>query len=244
MIFLWQPPETQTLPKPLSVLYPIHDTAYNAAYLAPVLAYGGGLVDSFSYWTFCDVFEEQDVPTAFFHGGFGLLTHRQIRKPTYHLYSFMAQLGRQILARGEDHLVTRHDDGRIAILAWQPLRGTADGGYDAASAEHRLELRLPEGLGSAAVIRRRVNEQVGNAWTAWRNLGRPKWPDAHTLDLLEEASRPPVECSCLPADGGGVSLTLSLDLHEVTLVELVPVKAETHEGVDDRRLLGHEVDGI
>lgn len=55
---------------------PMHDTAYNAAYLAPVLAAGGDLVDSFSYWTFCDVFEELDVPTSFFHGGFGLLTHR------------------------------------------------------------------------------------------------------------------------------------------------------------------------
>ena len=57
---------------------PIHDTACNAAYLAPVLAGGGDLVDSFSYWTFSDVFEEAGVPTSLFHGGFGLLTHRQI----------------------------------------------------------------------------------------------------------------------------------------------------------------------
>ena len=73
---------------------PVHDTAWNAAYLAPVLAGGGDLVDSFSYWTFCDVFEEADIPTSLFHGGFGLLTHRQLRKPTYHLYAFMARMGR------------------------------------------------------------------------------------------------------------------------------------------------------
>ena len=48
---------------------PVHDTAWNAAYLAPVLAGGGDLVDSFSYWTFCDVFEEADIPTSLFHGG-------------------------------------------------------------------------------------------------------------------------------------------------------------------------------
>ena len=68
---------------------------------------GGDLVDSFSYWTFSDVFEEVGMPTALFHGGFGLLTHRQVKKPTYHLYAFMARMGDQILARGEDHLVTR-----------------------------------------------------------------------------------------------------------------------------------------
>jgi xylan 1,4-beta-xylosidase len=86
---------------------PVHDTAFHAAYLAPVLAAGGDLVDSFSYWTFCDMFEEVGVPVALFHGGFGLLTHRQIKKPTYHLYAFMARMGDEVLARGADHLVTR-----------------------------------------------------------------------------------------------------------------------------------------
>lgn len=100
---------------------PIHDTAFHAAYLAPVLAAGGDLVDSFAYWTFSDMFEETGVPTALFHGGFGLLTHRQLKKPTYHLYAFMARLGDEVLARGADHLVTRHPDGRVAVLAWAPV---------------------------------------------------------------------------------------------------------------------------
>lgn len=90
-----------------------------------MLATGGDLVDSFSYWTFSDVFEEVGVPTALFHGGFGLLTHRQIKKPTYHLYAFMARLGGDVLARGDDHLVTRHRDGRIAVLAWAPWTSQA-----------------------------------------------------------------------------------------------------------------------
>lgn len=66
------------------------------------------------------MFEEVGIPTAPFHGGFGLLTHRQVKKPTYHLYTFMAEMGEQMLARGEDHLVTRHGDGRVTVLAWAP----------------------------------------------------------------------------------------------------------------------------
>jgi xylan 1,4-beta-xylosidase len=92
---------------------PVHDTALHAAYLAPVVAAEGDLVDSFSYWTFCDVFEEVGVPTALFHGGFGLLTHRQVKKPTYHLYAFMARMGRQILARG--HLSLPVVAGRVEL---------------------------------------------------------------------------------------------------------------------------------
>ncbi|MDR2973636.1 MAG: hypothetical protein LBV00_02820 [Propionibacteriaceae bacterium] len=220
---------------------PLHDTAYNAAYLAPVLARGGDLADSFSYWTFCDVFEEANVPTSIFHGGFGLLTHRQIRKPTYHLYHFMAQMGRDVLAQGEDHLVTRHGDGRVTMLAWQPLTGTDGGAYGSADFEHRLSIEVSCGDGAMTMVRRRVNEHMGNAWTAWRELGRPMSPDRHTLDLLEEASHPVVEHASYIAENGCLRLDLSLDQHEVTLVELIPMSPATHEGLDDGRLLGQHV---
>ncbi len=218
---------------------PIHDTAYNAAYLAPVLAGGGDLVDSFSYWTFCDVFEEQNVPTSLFHGGFGLLTHRQIRKPTFHLYAFMAQMGPEILARGEDHLVTRHPDGRITLLVWQPVGGSDEGVYGGADFERRITVEVPH-QGRMTMVRRRVNEHMGNAWTAWRELGRPMSPSLHTLDLLEEASRPVVEHASYLGEGGWIRLELSLDQHEVSLIELIPVVPQVHEGLDDGRLLGNE----
>jgi len=217
---------------------PIHDTAYNAAYLAPVLARGGEVVDSFSYWTFCDVFEEENVPTSVFHGGFGLLTHRQIRKPTYHLYAFMAEMGPHVLAQGDDHLVTRHDDGRVTVLAWQPLGGTAEGVYGEAPFEHRISLTMPAGDGPVAMVRRRVNEHLGNAWTAWRELGRPMSPTSRQMALLEEASWPGVEHASYFAEDGSLRLELTLDQHEVTLIELIPVVPEVHEGLDDGRLLG------
>ena len=221
---------------------PIHDTAYNAAYLAPVLAGGGDVVDSFSYWTFADVFEEVGVPTSFFHGGFGLLTHRGIPKPTFHLYAFMALAGRQVLARGVDHLVTRHDDGRIAILAWQPVGGSDDGPYGCAPAHHELSLDLPTGRAAGetvAVVRRSVDEDRGNAWTAWRDLGRPDQPSLHQLDLLRDAAVPALSHRSLTVgDGGRVRLELNLSRHEITLIEVLPAIATEHPGLDDSRLLG------
>jgi xylan 1,4-beta-xylosidase len=219
---------------------PTHDTAYNAAYLAPVLAGGGELADSFSYWTFCDVFEETNTPTSFFHGGFGLLTHRQVAKPTFHLYAFMARMGAQVLARGEDHLVCVDDTGRVTVLAWQPV-----GGSDAPAAAERHEVHLslpvgapgPDGAG-VFVLRERVNETDGNAFAAWRELGRPMSPDARQLDVLRRCEAPAVEHSRLTSVDGRVDLRLDLSRHEVTFVELTPVRETRHEGLDDRRLLG------
>jgi xylan 1,4-beta-xylosidase len=216
---------------------PVHDTAFHAAYLAPVLAAGGDLVDSFSYWTFSDVFEETGVPTSLFHGGFGLLTHRQVKKPTYHLYAFMARMGEEVLARGDDHLVTRHADGRVAVLAWAPVDVT---GRDPVSG-HALRLSVPlasQGSASAYLARSSVSEESGNAWSAWCAMGRPASPTSRQVDALYEAAEPARRHADLPIVGGRVDLALTLGRHEVTLVELTAVHDEIPPWWDGRRLLG------
>ncbi|MEO3747678.1 xylan 1,4-beta-xylosidase [Plantactinospora sp. B5E13] len=234
---------------------PIHDTAFHAAYLAPVLAAGGDLVDSFSYWTFSDMFEEVGIPTALFHGGFGLLTHRQVKKPTYHLYAFMARLGDEILARGSDHLVTRDRDGRVTVLAWAPVDVTGRDPVD----RHELRLSIPVGpavadpagsldggsdpaRGWAFVQRHTVDEEQGNAWTAWAELGRPRSPRPRQLDALREAAEPGRRHHRLPVVAGRVDLDLTLTRHEVTLVEITPVVDETPSWWDERRLFGMSAD--
>ncbi|MEV4116213.1 hypothetical protein [Nonomuraea sp. NPDC049695] len=214
---------------------PVHDTAFHAAYLAPVLAAGGELADSFSYWTFSDMFEEQGVPTSIFHGGFGLLTHRQIKKPTYHLYAFMARMGDQLLARGDDHLVTRDSTGRVTVLAWAPVDVTGAPAVDG----HTVRLSVPVGdVVSAFELRSSVSEEKGNAWAAWCEMGRPRSPRPREIDVLREAAEPVRSHRSLPVAGGYADLDLTLGRHEVTLVELTPVVDETPPWWDDRRLLG------
>ncbi|MFJ2903834.1 xylan 1,4-beta-xylosidase [Streptomyces sp. NPDC087212] len=216
---------------------PIHDTAFHAAYLAPVLAAGGDHVDSFSYWTFSDMFEETGVPTALFHGGFGLLTHRQVKKPTYHLYAFLARMGGHLLARGDDHLVTRHPDGRVTVLAWAPVdaSGTTPG-----PERHRVRLSVPLRARAAFSHRSTVDEEFGNARAAWQQLGSPHAPGPRALDLLREAAEPARRHQRLPVTDGRVALDLTLTRHEITLVELHPVEDETPPWSDERRLLGRE----
>jgi xylan 1,4-beta-xylosidase len=223
---------------------PIHDTAFHAAYLAPVLAAAGDIVDSFSYWTFSDTFEEAGVPDSLFHGGFGLLTHRQIKKPTYHLYAFMARMGEYVLSRGPDHLVTRDAAGRIAVLAWAPVDVTL-AGHEPAGDGHVVRLSVPLGSpasSSAFVQRSSVSEEVGNAWVAWRQMGRPRSPLPGQLDALREMAEPARGHRSLPVVAGRVDLDLTLTRHEVTLLEITPVIDETPPWWNDSRLLGSPSD--
>lgn len=209
---------------------PVHDTAFQAAYLATVLAAGGELVDSFAYWTFCDVFEEVGVPASLMHGGFGLLAHRQIKKPAFHLYAFMARLGQQILARGDDHLVTRDEAGRVAVLAWAPVT------VDSHSVALSIPLAAPDGS-KAFVLRSRVNDEMGNAWTAWTRMGRPASPSRRQLDVLRETAEAYRGHQALTVRAGRVELDLALDRHEITLVEISPVVDETPPWWDERIVL-------
>ena len=214
---------------------PVHDTCHNAAYLGRVLSEGGESADSFSYWTFSDMFEEDGVPLSIFHGGFGLLTHQQIKKPTFHLYAFFARLGPEILYRDEHCHVRRTPSGGVQVVAWNPV---ADAGEPGATTRIALSLPLPSG--PVFVVRSRVHERAGNPWGAWQAMGRPRQPSPHQVETLRRLAEPHRTSWQLTSDNG-LHLDLELEPNEVTLVELSPVRDETdsYPGLDDRRVPGY-----
>jgi len=153
-------------------------------------------------------------------------------------------MGEEILARGPDHLVTRDDSGRVTVLAWAPVDVTGGPPVDG----HRVRLPIPAGTpaGSVFVLRSSVSEEKGNAWRAWCEMGRPASPRPRQLDALREAAEPVRAHRSLPIEDGRVHLDITLDRHEVTLLEITPVADETPPwaaGQDDRRLLGLDDQG-
>jgi len=213
-------------------LNPVHDTVFNAAYLARILSEGGDYVDTFSYWTFSDVFEEQDVPRAQFHGGFGLVALNNIPKPTFHLFSFFAKLGREQLYRGDNLLVTRRGDGSVALLAWNPVSI----GKEASDLE--LVVEIPVDGQDAFFTKQFVNEECANPLKTWMQMGRPRFPDRESVSVLRQAAQPGFCTGRLAAADGYVKVHLSLSRNELTLIELRPILDETDSyiGLDDSHI--------
>lgn len=212
-----------------SPINPVHDTVLNAAYLARILSESSDYVDSFSYWTFSDVFEERDVPNAQFHGGFGLIALNGIPKPTFHLFSFFSALGEYQIYRDEKTVVTRKLDGTISLVAWNLVTEKGDGFHQDVSFE------IPVTAENVFVKRQTVDENHANPWKTWKEMGRPRFPNQEMVKTLQQASQPLVRTSHKKSEDGLIKLELTLTKNEITLIEIIPIKDETNSyvGLDD-----------
>ena len=86
-----------------------------------------GRADALAYWVVSDHFEELGRPPALLHGGFGLLTVGNLRKPRWWALALAQQLGDELLplsldGDGAGTLVdgwaARGPDGAIDVLLW------------------------------------------------------------------------------------------------------------------------------
>lgn len=103
-----------------------HDYLPAAAYVMRSNLMCAGMADSLSYWVFTDVFEEAGAGPAAFHGGFGMLNLQGVKKPVFHAYRMLNQLGEEELDRGEGYILTRKGNRLSAAFYNYPdkYRGT------------------------------------------------------------------------------------------------------------------------
>lgn len=215
-------------------LNPVHDTVFNAAYLCRILSEGGDYTDSFSYWTFSDVFEECDVPRSQFHGGFGLIALNGIPKPTFYAFKFFKSMDGEVVYRDEQALIVRKDDGSYAVMVWNDVMEKGEG------FEKKLEIELPLDCASVFMKRSTINEQYGNPWRTWIQMGRPRFPSRQTVEILKEVARPLVTTSRVEIEGNSLKLPITLAKNEVSLIEIMRIQDESHTylGLDDNKVPG------
>lgn len=216
-------------------LNPVHDTVLNAAYLCRILSESAQYVDSFSYWTFSDVFEEWDVPRSQFHGGFGLVALGGIPKPTFHIFRFFRKVEGEVLYRDHQTLITKRADGSIAVLAWNKVMDKGE-----VSAQAR-EISLPNGFEDTFVKKSSISETNGNPWKTWIQMGRPRFPSKEQVACLKEIAQPLVTTDRLVFENEVPCLRFALSKNEVALFEMTAVQDEsnTYLGLDDSKVTSY-----
>lgn len=198
-----------------------HDALPAAAYIIKCNLDSMGLADSLSYWVFTDIFEEQGPAPEAFHGGFGLLNIQGIKKPAYHAYRFLNQLGEEMLCKGENYIITKNGKGKIRGLLYNypgeaisavpispyPQRQTAKD-FQGIGSSAEIALKMT-GLSCGALFRVEIlDEEHGNVIRGWESCGCPKNLTKEQETMLRCCGEE-LGSDMLKADNAGV---LELDL--------------------------------
>ncbi|MFJ2739833.1 glycoside hydrolase [Streptomyces sp. NPDC087440] len=206
----------------------IGDGPFGATFLLHGMKSSAGRLDALAHWVASDHFEELGTPPRLFHGGFGLLTVGNLRKPRYWALDLVNRLGDHELAAsvggdtaGVEAWAARHDDGRIGVLVWNGTLNQAQA-FGAPELTRTVELEvagLREGV-SYRLVHHRIDEQHSNIQAVWREHSSADWPQgeewdaltaANVLDELEEER----------THGGG-PVVFELPMPGVSYVELIP----------------------
>lgn len=211
-----------------------HDSLAAAAFIVKTNLESAGLVDSLSYWTFSDVFEENRRTDSIFHGGFGLINYQEIVKPAFHAYRFLNALGDEVLEQSAGSIVTRDSkSGLVTAVAYNyppdhkeslPVANTLAeaNARDASGAPRAFTLRLDRLSPHAKFLVETLDRTHGDAVAAWVAMGKPEPPSREqTATLRRQAWATKQET--LHADGRGrLTLERTLDAWTVLLIREIP----------------------
>lgn len=212
---------------------PLHDTNQNAAYIAHQLSRLGDDNESYSYWTFGDVFEEQGVPFTPFHGGFGLVANGCIPKPTFWTFVFFKYLKEKpgyCIHRDEHSVVMRLDDGSYRMVAFNQSNERTGEGLTV-----RLEGQLEAGC--YCLAEHWVDEESCNPLKTWHDLGEPANPSAAELARIKQTAMPAVRTTQLMVSDEKLTVERQISEHGVVYMELLPIQPSTDRGYDYDRVM-------
>jgi xylan 1,4-beta-xylosidase len=214
----------------------VSDAVFAGVFLLRGMASAMGRVEALSYWVVSDHFEELGRPPALLHGGFGLRTVGELRKPRWWALALLERLGERRLPAdlcgdGGGSLVEAlaarsRDGGTVSVLAWNmTLDQTKAGGAAPLAREVTVEVTGLAPGSSYSLVHHRVDSEHSNIAAVWGAMrrGDQDWPDDEQWDVLRGADRletlePPRQ---VRADEHGVlAVAFALPMPAMSLLEL------------------------
>lgn len=218
----------------------IHDTNLNAAFIAHQLSRLGDVNESYSYWTFGDVFEEVGVPFTPFHGGFGLVAEGCIPKPTFWTFAFYKKLqvskGKCVYKDDNIVILKQHDDSYLGV-AWNVFLPGGIPDLPQAAETRSMRVLLPADSEEYTFLTRTVDEETCNPLKVWHDFGEPSHLTEAQRNLLKEAARPDIKTDRLKAMDGELCVDLCLKKNAVVYFEVNASRMTSDRGYDHARVI-------
>ena len=175
-----------------------NDGVFSAAFLARGMRSAAGRIEALSYWVVSDQFEELGRPPRLLHGGFGLRTVGELRKPRWWALWLLEQLGRDEVAAtvtgdGADSLVevwASRDDDRRRGRAVERHPGPVQGRRVRRAGPHGAPGAGRAPAGAWTVRESRVDADHSNIAAVWSSMSDgADWPTDEQWATLRAADR-------------------------------------------------------
>jgi xylan 1,4-beta-xylosidase len=175
---------------------PIHDSYHEAAYILEKVKQAGNAVNSMSYWTFTDIFEEAGPRFTPFHGGFGLLNTQGIKKPAYYAFSMLNKLGTtELVNTDSSSWICKNKEGELQVLFWDFTYTLPDSVNNQAYYVRDLPARdkglvkvslkgLTKGRHTLEVYR--VGYKLNDGYATYLNIGKPNQLTKQQLTRIKD----------------------------------------------------------
>jgi xylan 1,4-beta-xylosidase len=214
----------------------VSDAVFSGMFLARGMASSMGRIEALSYWVVSDHFEELGRPPALLHGGFGLRTVGELRKPRWWALAMLERLGETRLPVAYDgdgagslvEAVAASGDGTHTVALWNlTLDQSKATGEAALGREVTVELTGLTPGAAYTLTHERVDEEHSNIARVWGDLREDgqAWPTDEQWQVLRDADRLEQLEPAAPvtADESGVlRVTTTLPMPSMSLLTLAP----------------------
>lgn len=212
---------------------PIHDSYHEAAYILNAVKNSMPSVNSMSYWTFTDIFEEAGPRSTPFHGGFGMMTYQDIKKPAYYAFKYLNDLGStQLNCADSSAIVCKDAKGNLQALVWD---FTIDHPGDSVNNQVFYKRNLPAKAASPLFLKLngikpgeyllsiyRTGYQSNDPYTSYFKMGSPNQLSTKQVNTLKQVSKnaPEEKQSITIKADGHFSKEINLKQNDVVMVKL------------------------
>jgi beta-xylosidase len=218
----------------------IQDSTYRAAFTVQCMINNLDKIDIFGIFYASDLLSAYSDTKTVLQGSSGIMTRDGIEKPVFHGFKFLNQLGKHILSKTDNCLITADDEGRAIrilvfncqspeanyyLLAEDTFKPTEVAHMFSNSSEE-FNIKL-EGLnlGSRVQVHQNIlNEEYGSVLHHWIQMGCSHNLSRDDLQYLKNVSIPETVIEEIKVEDATVELDLELKTNEIRLICLTSAK--------------------
>ena len=208
----------------------VHDSYFSAPFILEIIKQCEGNADMLSYWVYTDVFEEVGIGQKPFHGGFGLINTQHLKKPAFHSFRMLHELGDEELVCNDKSAYCCRKKDEVEVLFWNSVILK----QDAPNSEFFARSLPSEKIEDATVTLsgfeankeyeisvETVGYKMGDVYNAYLDMNLTDTPTREETAALKEASKPKQTAFADTSNADGViEFSLSQTENQVDFIKI------------------------